>query len=160
MNFSRANNRPIQDRFFEKILKTENCWFWIGWRNSSGYGQLNNKNKHVLAHRVSWELHKGTIPEGLCVLHKCDNPICVNPDHLFIGTHKDNSMDRTRKGRNADQHGERSARAKLKEGQVREIICRYKSQNISQIELGKEYQISQQTVSAILCKERWGHLCV
>lgn len=75
------------------------CWLWTGFEHHNGYGGLMIKNVTVLAHRLSWQIHNGPIPKGLCVCHKCDTPFCVNPDHLFLGTNKDNIHDAIRKGR-------------------------------------------------------------
>lgn len=75
------------------------CWIWMSSLSDRGYGQLTIKNKTIYAHRFSWELHNGPIPEGLLVCHHCDTPLCVNPDHLFVGTQKDNILDAMRKGR-------------------------------------------------------------
>ncbi len=83
---------------YEVITET-GCWLWTGWCGSQGYGGLMVKNEAVRAHRLSWELHYGPIPKGLYVCHKCDVKSCVNPDHLFLGTHKDNIQDAIKKGR-------------------------------------------------------------
>jgi hypothetical protein len=88
-------------RFWEKvrIASKDECWLWTASLNNKGYGKIGEGKKILLAHRVSWELHFGPIPDRLCVLHKCDNPKCVNPDHLFLGTQKDNAQDMVRKNR-------------------------------------------------------------
>ena len=95
---------PLEDRFWSKVLKTESCWLWKGATQGTGYGRIargkrNEFPKPELAHRMSWELHNGPIPKGLIVLHRCDNPPCVKPSHLFVGTPKDNSDDKCSKGR-------------------------------------------------------------
>ena len=92
-------------RFWEKVKKTEACWVWTAWKNNKGYGALMAKHPgggymNKLAHRISWEMENGPIKDGLCVLHKCDNPSCVRPEHLFLGTRKDNTQDMMMKGRN------------------------------------------------------------
>ena len=91
------------DRFWEQTATGDGCWLWQGSRNNKGYGQLSKGGRSggsVLTHRYSWEIHNGPIPDGLCVCHRCDNPPCVNPEHLFLGTYKDNAVDRRDKGRN------------------------------------------------------------
>ena len=92
-----------QEKFFKQISNEthiNNCWEWIGNKDKDGYGRLS-LNKIIRAHRYSWELYFGKIPGDLIICHRCDNPPCVNPDHLFIGTHLDNARDREKKGRGA-----------------------------------------------------------
>jgi hypothetical protein len=93
--------RPAEDRFWAKVEKTEGCWLWTGSRRPpGGYGQFRSANQQMVStHRFSWELHNGLIPPGLCVCHRCDNPACVRPDHLFLGTMLDNNRDMMAKGR-------------------------------------------------------------
>jgi hypothetical protein len=86
-------------RFWDKVVKTDTCWVWTASVNGKGYGSFGYGGRVQLAHRVSWQMHCGPIPPGLCVCHACDNPSCVRPDHLFLGTIKDNNRDRDRKGR-------------------------------------------------------------
>lgn len=90
----------LAERFWEKVVKSEGCWEWSGARSKHGrYGIINVGGRSTKAHRVSWELNRGPIPPGAKVLHHCDNPPCVRPDHLFIGTQADNLADGRRKGR-------------------------------------------------------------
>lgn len=97
-NASRAEKKSHPEfRFWKYVNKTEGCWFWTGGL-TKGYGQTNVP-KHTYAHRFSWQIHKGPIPAGQCVLHHCDTPRCVRPDHLFLGTDGDNTRDRIKKGR-------------------------------------------------------------
>lgn len=91
--------RPFNERFLRNIKKTKACWNWIGKLNNSGYGSIK-KGRTSGAHRISYEIRNGPIPKGYYVLHKCDNRICVNPDHLWIGTQSDNMIDCQKKGRN------------------------------------------------------------
>lgn len=105
--------KPLADRFWPKVQKGEGCWEWIGSRNAAGYGKMTVGGRgagHVRAHRVSWELANGPVPEGLWVLHTCDNPPCVRPDHLWLGTRLDNMRDCASKGR-IDTRRARAARA-------------------------------------------------
>ena len=97
----KVTRKTILERFQEKYIAVpeSGCLLWEGCFTSDGYGQLKVKGKMMKAHRVSWELHKGPIPGGLQVCHKCDTPACVNPDHMFIGSDKDNTQDAIKKGR-------------------------------------------------------------
>jgi len=98
----------IEERFLSKIKKTKNCWFWLGSlrKGKMKYGRFAvSHRKNVIAHRFSYELYKGKIPDGLLVLHSCDNPSCVKPGHLFIGTQKDNMQDMVKKGRGKNGSG-------------------------------------------------------
>lgn len=97
---------PADIRFWKYVKKTDNCWNWIGYINPFGYGRLSMKYMKpnvIMAHRFSYELHKGKVPKGLFVLHTCDNRQCVNPKHLWLGTQKDNLQDMSKKGRWGNQ---------------------------------------------------------
>jgi len=96
------NGLSLRERFDLQHEKTDACWIWKGTRERKGYGRLNRGGRtgQLLAHRAAYELFIGPIPEGMMVCHRCDVPYCVNPDHLFIGTAKDNAMDEVAKGRN------------------------------------------------------------
>ena len=94
----------LQERFDAKwLLASNGCWEWVGCIGVWGYGQISFMGKSKSAHRISWELYKGEIPKGKLILHKCDNPACVNPSHLFIGTWGDNMKDMVAKDRQANK---------------------------------------------------------
>jgi hypothetical protein len=101
-----------EDRLLGKrhIDPDTGCWLWTGGGIAKGYGMLQIRYRHVLAHRLAWEVWRGPIPDGLCVLHHCDNPPCFNPDHLFLGTRADNNADKVRKGRSGFTTGPRPGR--------------------------------------------------
>lgn len=141
-------------RFWSKVDKNgaNGCWNWQGWKDRQGYGHAIIKRRKVKAHRFSWMIYNAVIPAGLCVLHKCDNPSCVNPEHLFLGTRKDNAVDKMNKGRCL--YGEKHCLVKITEEQAMSIL----SDPRSNYAIGKEYGISNQQVSRIKTGKRWRHL--
>lgn len=147
----RTRKDPV--RFWKKVNRTndiENCWLWTAGKNEKGYGSIGWGEGIKAAHRVSWEINCGEIPKGMHVLHKCDNPSCVNPHHLFLGTNADNVADKVRKGRTCDNHGERNPNLKLTDRQVSEIRQRYANGETNQSALGREYGISQTHIGRII----------
>lgn len=139
---------PLDERFWARVDKTDNCWLWIGSKVHNGYGRIWSNGKTLLAHRFSYELHKGPIPKGLCVLHHCDVRNCVRPDHLFTGTRRDNTQDMIRKGRRG------SCGTKLTPNQVREIQERV-ANGETQMSLAEEFGVAQTTISHIKCGRVW-----
>ncbi len=117
---------PLQQRFEKKFQVTPGCWLWTGALGGGAgdgrYGHIRHEGKTLPAHRVSYELHKGEVPQGICVCHKCDNPRCVNPEHLFLGTHLDNMRDMYSKGRRVAATGLRSGPGKLSDDQKADIV--------------------------------------
>ena len=151
----RHRARPIAERFAAMVQKTEGCWLWTGSVSGGWYGQIQSGprgGRPLLAHRLSYELHVGPIPDGLYVLHRCDNGLCVNPDHLFLGTHDDNMHDRDTKNRVA--HGERHCNARLTEDQVKSIRRRSAAGDSDET-IAKEFGISTWNVRHIVKRETW-----
>ena len=153
-----AIRRNIGDLFWSKVDFTDNCWEWLAGRFPTGYGAFHIKRKQYLAHRVAWKLMYGPIPEGFLVCHHCDNPPCVRPDHLFLGTYKDNTRDMLNKGRqnwSETPKGENHGRAKLTKEAVKEIREKYASGCFIQRELAEEYKISRRNISSIVTYVSW-----
>lgn len=146
----------VKRRFYNKVDVNMQ---WIGYKNNHGYGKIYVNDKKEFAHRISYTMHIGEIPKGMCVLHSCDDPGCVLPEHLHLGTHKDNAREMVERGRakNGGHKGERVGTAKLTERQVLEIRERYK-QGQTQCNLATEYGVRQCTVSAIVIRKLWGHI--
>lgn len=142
----------LAERFAFYVQKGDGCWEWRGPKTSLGYGKLCFNYKYLGAHRVSWELHRGPIGAGLFLCHKCDNPGCVNPDHLFLGTQMDNMRDKIAKGR--DLYGEKNTEAKLKECQVREILRDTRSLK----EIAADYDVSGTMIGFIKNGRKWKHV--
>lgn len=144
------------ERFIEKINRNPEtgCWEWTGWVNNWGYGFFRRgEGKSRLAHRASYELFCGEIPEGLHVLHKCDNPKCVKPSHLFVGTELDNKRDMVEKKRQA--YGERNGKSKLTQMIVTEIRSRT---DLKLREVSEMFGISIKQASKIRRREQWKHV--
>lgn len=150
---------PVQNRFWDKarITGPEACWEWARSRFPNGYGQIQAHGKPTQAHRVAWELTRGPIPDGMCVLHHCDNPPCVNPSHLWIGTHRDNNADRDQKGRHRSALGSAHGHAKLDESSVVAIL-RLHAKGISQRTLAFRYGVSTSIISEIVNGILWTHV--
>lgn len=153
-------NKNQEIKFWEKVRITnaDDCWEWIASKNRKGYGNFyislgNSKELHTMAHRFSWCLEFGKVPDGMSVCHKCDNPSCVNPSHLFLGTAKDNVQDMIKKGRSAHQRGYKnhSVIGWDEVYRIRELgLC-----GNTGISLAKQFGVSISTISRILRKRSW-----
>jgi hypothetical protein len=157
----RYGRTPAQ-RFWPKVDKSGDCWVWTASKNDRGYGHFGRGGRTVSAHRVAWELARGPIPEGLWVLHKCDNPPCVNPAHLFLGTPGDNARDREAKGRGnqgggGPRAGEVNGRAKVTGEIVMEMRRRY-AEGENAAALGRLFGITQSAAHQAVSGRSWKHL--
>jgi hypothetical protein len=172
---------PIEERFWKYVQKTDRCWIWTGSVfKATGYARTFINGKGRNAHRISYEMTYGPVPNGLMVLHDCDRFYapgdisyrrCIRPDHLFLGTAADNMADCKQKGRHAfglrngaytkpesRRRGETSGMSKLTDAQVIEIRSRYKAGGISQETLGREYGVTQGLIGFIVRGVTWRHL--
>lgn len=163
-----ARRRDPAVRFWPLVQKGEGCWEWQGAKEHHGHGRLRMHGKFIRAHRYSWELHYGPIPAGLAVCHKCDNPPCVRPDHLFLGTAADNAHDRDQKGRTS-RGSEHAASVKnrlrgsgmsdvLTEADVVAIRSRVTGRFGEQSALAREYGVHPSVISNIVRRRRWTHV--
>lgn len=139
------------------VANLEPCWLWTALTNSDGYGRMRVGGRPLLAHRISWKIHNGPIPAGMCILHRCDTPACVNPAHLFLGTQLDNIRDRDAKKRHVSTPGEQHGRAKLTEAQVLAIRAEYAT-GAKQASLAERFCMSVPTISKIVRRETWVHV--
>lgn len=134
------------------------CWEWQGAKTKFGYGQMVVDGKVEIIPRFTYRMFVGPIPEGMYVCHKCDNPSCWNPDHLYLGTAQDNARDRVERGRNAPKSGTFNGRSILVDTDVVEIRSRYKKGGISMSELARQHGVSFGTISRVVKKQGWCHV--
>lgn len=158
---ARSRPRPVEERFWEKVDKTgpNGCWLWTS-ATVLGYGVFWLDGRNMKAHRLAFELLVGTIPEGegyhgTCVCHHCDNPLCVNPAHLFLGSVADNAADCSRKFRK--NPGEQNHKAKLTDANV--VVARLEHQLGASVRgLARKYGVDKSTMAAVLYRKTWRHL--
>jgi len=156
-------NQEYIDRFWRKVNKTASCWLWTGAKNEKGYGVAWDGKRTHMAHRVSFMLTQGYMP-ALCVLHHCDNPACVNPAHLFLGTRADNNRDMCAKGRHAkkkpgsQRRGAEHHAAKMTPDTVREMRREYAAGGISYSMLAQKYGLALGSTYRIVNREVWKHV--
>ena len=175
--------KTFLDRFWDYVETAgpEDCWHWMGATIKAGYGRFHVRGNFTkpnsvedYAHRIMWEITYGPIPDGIQVLHSCDNPPCVNPIHLFLGTQSDNMKDAIKKGRlrpnlqkanearkahpGLNVRGESQGSSKLNSSDVLAIRRRYSGGDISQRKLAQEYKITQATLWSVLKRETWAHV--
>lgn len=146
----RLSDKEKEKLFWSKVKKSKNCWIWQAYCDAHGYGQMEFNKKLIGTHRYSWIISFGEIPKGLYVLHKCDNPSCVRPSHLFIGTQKDNGIDMMKKGRGGN--------SKLTIENVKEIRKLYKNGLKNFTEIARKYGVSDYAISSIIKKRQWNYV--
>lgn len=141
------------------------CWEWTGPKFGDGYGNCGSGFPFQRAHRTSYLLHNGEITQGLYVLHKCDNPLCINPNHLYLGDAKQNAKDAIERGQHPvgpnkkkGHVGEKNLKAKLSEKDVLDIRKRYIPRKVSTYMLAKEYGVHRKTIQRLINKENWSHI--
>lgn len=157
-----------KERFEGNILKTDTCWIWRGKPTTEGYGRIRIKGKQIKAHRLSYLIFKGSISENLLVCHSCDNRLCVNPNHLWLGTDKDNNNDKISKGRafipegfNTESSkflGELNGKSKLTESKILEIRNKYNSGAFSMQEIANLYEVTRECIREIIHRRTWSHI--
>lgn len=146
----------LSERFWLYVKKNDDCWQWLSYKDNNGYGRINYGGKPFLAHRLSYMLKFGDIPDGRVVCHRCDNPECTNPEHLFLGTQADNVTDMHNKGR-ANKRGLKGSahnQARLTEGDVRAI----RGSELSCAELADKFKMSRTNIYDILNGKTWRHV--
>ena len=151
---------PLADRFWTHVRKTDGCWEWTGARLPTGYGVFGlDRETMVGAHRVSWELTNGPIPPGMFVCHTCDNPPCVRPDHLFLGTPRANVADMESKGRRVSRgaSGSRNANAILAETDIPVIRAAHAAGEPYQ-EVARRYGVTRSLIGQIVRRKAWRHV--
>lgn len=151
-----ASGLTDRDRFWLRVEPSEGCWTWLGATSPNGYGIVQRGGRVHMAHRVAWEYARGAIPSGKVVCHACDNPPCVNPAHLFVGTQADNIADMDRKGRRRSNppKGPNAKRAVLSEAEAVEIRRRY-AEGERQLELAAAFGVSKGTIYNVLRGKHW-----
>lgn len=161
MNTSIALSVKDIDRFWKKVNKNgpNGCWVWKSGDNGKGYGKFyvegSGKVPYQYAHRLSWEMANGAIPDDLWVLHSCDNPTCINPSHLFLGTQTDNMRDAANKGRiKGGARGERNVNCKLSEDAVKRIKAMI-DQEVHLKDIAKKFGVSTQAIFLIKSGRSW-----
>ena len=182
MSFGSGLIRPLETCFWEKVDKNGpvpahrpelgQCWVWTACKKDTGYGQLRHDKKLYLAPRLSYEMQHGKIADGLHVLHQCDTPACVRPDHLFLGTNRDNIRDRMSKGRTRpacgklngrhtcpenSARGERSGSAKMTEARVSVIREEYAGGSLCS-EIARLFGVHYSTIECIIKRKTWKHV--
>lgn len=156
---ARIKPEKFKEHFEARLMRNSEtgCLEWTGGKLRAGYGRVRVGEKSHLAHRVAFALANGPIPSEQCVCHRCDNPSCCNPDHLFLGSQSENVTDMWKKGRAYDRTGSKNSSAKLTEDDVREIR-RLKAEGAVQADLAKRFGVSTVAISLIVLRKKWVHV--
>ncbi len=152
-----ARSSPPEERFWRQVEKSDGCWIWTGYLNPDGYGKLLANGERIAAHRYSYLLHTGKHPGDLEVCHKCDNPSCVKPDHLFLGTHEENMKDAAQKKRLPGAKGQRNSGNKYSEETIRAARDDLRA-GISPYVVAKKHGISPALAYLVREGRAWKHL--
>lgn len=147
-----------EERFWARVSRSGECWEWTGGADRCGYGRLKVDGRYQKAHRYSWVLANGPIPDGLYICHRCDNPPCVRPDHLFLGDAASNAADCVSKGRQARTSGEKSGHHKLTSEQVQLIRRMHAISPINQAATARKYGVHRITIHDIIYRVNWRHI--
>lgn len=150
-------DRDFTKRFWAKVEKRgpNDCWLWTASKDRHGYGTFQLNGKPRKAHRLSWVLSNGPVPDGLCVCHSCDVRLCVNPSHLWAGSNKANTVDMVAKGRNVTLRGEEASWSKLTN---EEVVAIKSTVGVSQRKMARQYGVCQTMISKIRLGDRWRHV--
>ena len=148
----------IKERILSNIwiYSETGCWEWQGCKTKDGYGVIKIKGRTKRVHRIAYRIFNGDFDPSLCICHKCDNPSCCNPNHLFVGTQKDNIRDMVAKGRS--NKGEKNPLSKLTKEDIFDIRRLYRIGNLTQQEIADKFGVNQQTISKIVNRKNWKHL--
>lgn len=154
-------NGTLHERFWRFVVKgsaIDECWRWIGSKGPRGYGAIGDGSKNLRAHRLSWEMHNSQkIPDGMEVCHRCDNPECTNPSHLFVGTHQENMDDMMAKGRRPPTTGTRQWKSRFTEDQVIDIRKMH-ADGFARKEICDKYNANSSIIGKIVNGKLWRHL--